>query len=139
MKLIVYNYYVDFHTRVHIMSQSLSAPLAPGPLQVEITPNGGDTVAGEQYTLTCTVTVPDGLTGTLTVVWTGDDGMTGVTEGTAETSGRVTTLTLTFNPLRDSQDGGYTCMATFSCRDVTDKTASAVQNLDVVGMLYSAW
>ena len=105
---------------------------------MEITPTGCDTVAGEQLTLTCTVTVPDGLTGTPTVVWTGDDGMTGVTEGTPDTSGRNTTLTLTFNPLRDSQDGDYTCMATFSCQDVTDQTASVVRNLDVVGMLYSA-
>ena len=106
---------------------------------MEITTSGGDTAAGEQYTLTCTVTVPDGLSCTLTVVWTGDEGMTGVTEGTAETSGRVTTLTLTFNPLRDSQDGVYTCMATFSCQDVIGQTASAVQNLEVVGMLYSPW
>ena len=76
-------------------------------LILEITTSGGDTVAGELYTLTCTVTVPEssGLSGTLTFGWTGDEGKTGVTEGTAETSGRVTTLTLTFNPLQDSLDG----------------------------------
>ena len=119
------------------MSHSPSAPLAPASLQVEITTSGGDTVAGEQYTLTCTVTVPEssGLSGTPTVEWTGDEGKTGFTEGTAETSGRMTTLTLTFTQLRDSQDGMYTCMAAFSCQDVTDQTASAVWNLDVVGML----
>ena len=121
------------------MSHSLSAPLAPASLQVEITTSGGDTVAGEEYTLTCTVAVPDGLSGTLTVVWTGYERMTGVTEGTPDTSGRNTTLTLTFNPLRDSQDGDYTCMATFSCQDVTDQTSSDVWNLDVIGILYSAW
>ena len=130
---------IQLYVKEHIMSHSPSAPLAPASLQVEITTSGGDTAAGEQYTLTCTVTVPDGLSGTLTVVWTGDDGMTGVTEGTAETSGRVTTLMLTFNPLQDSQNGDYTCMAAFSCQDVTDQAASAVQNLAVVGMLYSAW
>ena len=101
--------------------------------------SSGDTIAGVQYTLTCTVAVPDGLTGTPTVVWTGDEGKTGITEGTAVISGRVITLTLIFTPLQDSQDGGYTCMATFSCQDVTDQTTSAVRNLDVVGMLYSAW
>ena len=138
--LIVYSY-MSTSTQGYIscLILSLHAPLAPGPLQVEITPSGDDTVAGEQYTLTCTVTVPDGLTGTLTVEWTGDEGKTGVTEGTADTSGRVTTLTLTFNPLQDSQDGVYTCMATFSCQDVIGQTASAVQSLEVVGMLYSPW
>ena len=134
--------YVNFHTRnKSCLDYSLSAPLAPAILIVEITPNGGgDTVAGDHYTLTCTVTVPEssGLSGALTVVWTGDERKTGVTEGTPDTSGRNTTLTLTFNPLRDSQDGNYTCMATFSCQDVTDQTASVVRNLDVVGMLYSA-
>ena len=105
---------------------------------MEITINDGDTVAGEEYTLTCTVTVPDGLTGTLTADWTGDEGKTGVTAGTPDTSGRVTTFTLTFDPLQDSQDGDYTCMAAFSCQDVTNQTAIDVQNLDVVGMLYSA-
>ena len=104
---------------------------------MKITTSGGDTVAGEQYTLTCTVTVPEssGLSGTPTVEWTGDDGQTGVTEGTPETSGRVTTLTLTFNPLQDSQDGVYTCRATFSCQGVTDQTVSglAVLELDVIG------
>ena len=101
---------------------------------MEITTTGGDTVAGEQYTLTCTVTVPEssGLSVTPTVVWTGDEGKTGVTEGIPETLGRVTTSTLTFNQLQDSQDGMYTCMATFSCRGVTDQTASGLE-LDVVG------
>ena len=130
---------IQLYVKEHIMSHSPSAPLAPASLQVEITTSGGDTVAGELYTLTCTVTVPDDLSGTLTAEWTGDNGKTGFTEGTAMTSGRVTTLTLTFDPLRDSQDGMYTCMAAFSCQDVADQTASAVQNLDVVRMLYSAW
>ena len=102
---------------------------------MKITTSGGHTIAGEQYTLTCTVTVPEssGLSGTLTVVWTGDEGKTGVTEGTPDTSGRVTTLTLTITQLRDSQDGVYTCMAAFSCQDVTDQTVSGVWNLDVIG------
>ena len=103
---------------------------------MKITTSGSHTIAGEQYTLTCTVTVPEssGLSGTPTVVWTGHEGKTGVTEGTAETLDRVTTFTLTFGPLQDSQDGTYTCMATFSC-DVTDQTVSGVATLelDVIG------
>ena len=108
--------------------------ISSASLQVEIIPTGGDTVAGEQYTLTCTVTISPDLSGTLTVGWTGDEGKDGVTEGTPMTSGRVTTLTLTFNSLQDSQDGTYTCMAVFSCRDVTDQTAK--QELDVIGKYF---
>ena len=101
---------------------------------MEITTSGGDTVAGEQYTLTCTVTVPDGLTGTPTVEWTGDEGKTRVTEGRADTSGSVTTLTLTFNPLQDSQDGDYTCSATLPVPEMDPVIGMNVFTLDVVGM-----
>ena len=102
---------------------------------MEIIPSGGDTVAGEQYIVTCTVMISPDLSGTLTVEWTGDEGKTGVTEGTAETSGRVTTLILTFNTLQYSQDGVYTCTGTFVCQDATDQTFSglAVLELDVIG------
>ena len=105
-------------------------------LIVEITTSGGDTVAGEQYTLTCTVTVPEssGLSGTPTVGWTGGEGKTGVTEGTAETSGRVTTVTLTFDPLQDSQDGVYTCSTTLPVSGMDSATGMDVFTLDVVGM-----
>ena len=105
-------------------------------LIVEITPSGGDTVAGEQYSLTCTVTVPEssGLSGTPTVVWTGDEGKEGVTEGTAETSGRVTILTLTFDPLQDSQDGDYTCSATLPVSGMDPVIGMNVYIVDAVGM-----
>ena len=105
-------------------------------LILDITPSGGDTVAGEQYTLTCTVTVPEssGLSGTPTVGWTGDEGKTGVTEGTAETSGSVTTLTLTFNPLQDSQDGVYTCSGSLPVSGMDPATGMNVFTLDVIGM-----
>ena len=105
-------------------------------LIVGITTSGGDTVAGEQYTLTCTVTVPEssGLSGTPTVVWTGDEGKTDVTEGTAETSGSVTTLTLTFNPLQDSLDGDYTRSASLPVPGMDPVTGLNVFTLDVVGM-----
>ena len=114
----------------------VSLSLYPALLILEITTSGGDTVAGEQYTLTCTVTVPEssGLTGTPTVEWTGDEGKTGVTEGTAMPSGRVTTLTLTFNPLQDSQDVDYTCSATLPVSGMDPATGMNVFTLDVVGM-----
>ena len=110
--------------------------LHPATLIVEITTSGGNTVAGEQYTLTCTVTVPEssGLSGTPTVGWTGDEGKTDVTEGTAETSGRMTTLTLTFSPLQDSQDGDYTCSATLPVPGMDPATGMNVFTLNVVGM-----
>ena len=92
-----------------------------------ITASGVD-VAGGQYTLTCTVTVPDGLLqlNTPTVEWVGNEGVMNVTEGTIEvsSSGVSLTTTLTFSPLQDSQDGRYTCRATFFCEHVTDMSVS---------------
>ena len=137
MKPIIYNYYVDFYTRnILCLDDSLSASLAPASLQVEITTSGGDTVAGEQYTLTCTVTVPESsvLSCTPIIVWIGDEGMTGgITAGTPDTLDRVTTSTLTFNPLQDSQDGDYTCNATLPFSGMDPTTGKNAFTLNVVG------
>ena len=115
-----------------------SAPLAPDTLPVAITASGVDAVAGGQYTLTCTVTVPDGLLqlNTPTVEWVGNEGVMNVTEGTIEVSSSGVATTLTFSPLQDSQDGLYTCRATFFCEHVTDMPVSDSDELTlkVMGM-----
>ena len=106
-------------------------PVSPS-VQVEITGLTDSPVAGEMYSLTCTVTISPDLTGTPTVGWTGDEGVMSVTEGTPETSGRVTTLTLTFNPLQDSQDGEYTCITTL-VSGIYTLTVMKTSTLEVMG------
>ena len=110
----------------------MSSFFHPAFILLEIATSGGDSVAGEQYTLTCTVTISPDLTGTPTVEWTGDEGVMSVTEGTPETSGRVTTLTLTFDPLQDSQDGIYTCNTTL-VSGMDTLTVMKTLTLEVIG------
>ena len=72
--------------------------------------------AGENYTLNYIVTVSEGVPDNLTAYWSGPAvGMDGVK---AESENNVThpngstfTLKLTFNPLRQSYNGVYSCSA----------------------------
>ena len=76
----------------------------------------GTSVAGLSYTLTCTVTSTEGLTGQVEVIWIDPNGeqiitSEDVTVGSLSTSGLVTSRTLQFNPLRVNEEGQYTCVA----------------------------
>ena len=76
-------------------------------------------VAGTNYTITCSVTLTEGLSGFPEVMWLTSDGQEIVSEGDTTvygplTSGTITNLILGFDPLRISNEGLYTCFATFS-------------------------
>ncbi len=82
---------------VHPLVPALMATLtrAPSPM------------AGQSYSLTCTLTGGEALTPTITYQFTQDNpGQTGVVGGV------LTTPTLTFNPLILSNSGRYSCQAT---------------------------
>ena len=77
----------------------------------------GSSVAGDEYTLTCTVTeLIDGLTNMPTLEWLDSVNNPvsggGITVGDMNSNDTSATLTLTFNPLRTSHGGEYTCRAT---------------------------
>ena len=82
----------------------------------------GTPLAGDSYTLTCTVEVVEGLVPVVqwldpfsnTIVSGGD-----FTVGDPTIDGTTTTLTLTFNPLRTSHGGEYTCRATVTVEEVS--------------------
>ena len=87
----------------------------------------GVPTAGEEYTLTCSVNVS---AGTPSIQWqysNGSNVTTGgdITVGSQETSGTVTTLTLTFNPLLTSHGGEYIC------RSVVQETVERTAMVDV--------
>ena len=79
-----------------------------------VTASSGSSIAGSMYSLVCTVTVVDGLVVVPDVVW--------MKYGQVLVNGTDTTLTrnvsgylnLTFNPLRTSHGGQYTCIVTVS-------------------------
>ena len=89
---------------------------------MEITPEGFST-AGFEHTLICRVTGAGNLFSSPAVVWmngteelySGD----AITVGQAVTEGSVTTRSLTFNPLRTSLGGMYTCMAVINIPDAS--------------------
>ena len=66
-------------------------------------------MAGDSVTLTCSVTLPDGVTGSPEFQWEGP----GETPDPAapSTSGQEVTSELTLSPIRMSQAGQYTCTA----------------------------
>ena len=86
---------------------------------VEISsPSDDSAIVGREFVMTCTVTVVRGLTVIPEVIWTGPDGnLTGtknITMGYKQTSGLVTTRSLTLHSLQSSEGGLYSCTADIS-------------------------
>ena len=80
--------------------------------------------AGQMYTLTCSVDVP----GTPSIQWQYSNG-SDVTTGDDIT---VSEGVLTFNPLRTSHGGGYTCQAMAGLvPEMTDVVRSAMWDVTV--------
>ena len=80
----------------------------------------GISTAGQMYALTCSVDVP----GTSSIQWQDSNGSE-VTSGDGIT---VSVGVLTFNPLRTSHGGGYTCQAT---AETTSVVRTAMWNVTV--------
>ena len=79
----------------------------------------GPPVAGYNFTLSCTVTLTAGLLGPPLVVWVDASGQQissteDITLGDPAILGQVTNRTLNFDPIRTSDGGTYTCLATLS-------------------------
>ena len=83
-------------------------------------------VAGESVTLTCSVTLPDGVTGTPGFQWEGPGGVT-LTPADSTTSGQTVSSDLTLSEISTSQAGQYTCTATLYS-SITRSTIITVQS-----------
>ena len=92
-------------------------PISPS-VQVEITGLTDSPVAGEMYSLTCTVTLSSGLIGLIpTIEWRDPRGVMvigdgRITVGGVTGSGTSFTSILSFVPLQSSDGGVYICEAT---------------------------
>ena len=92
-------------------------PAVPQPwATVQInSPPDDSAIVGREFVMTCTVTVVRGLTVIPEVIWTGPDGnltMTkNITMGYKQTSGNMTTRSLTLHSLQSSEGGLYSCTA----------------------------
>ena len=70
-------------------------------------------MAGDNVTLTCTVTLPSGVTDTPVFQWEGPGGVTHTPEDSM-TNGQTVSNDLILNDITTSQAGQYTCNATLS-------------------------
>ena len=91
----------------HIIS--LCDVVLPDDFNISITAVG-EQVAGEIYTLNCTITIPEGITTPPTVQWMDSSGILS-TWNTTEYSGSALSHILEFNPLRVSHGGQFVCQA----------------------------
>ena len=78
--------------------------------------------AGESLTLTCSITLPAGVTGTPDFQWEGP-GVT-PTPAAPTTSGQEVSSVLTLSAIATSQAGQYSCTATLSGSVSTDLTVT---------------
>ena len=88
-------------------------------------------LAAEKYTLTCMVTVTEGVPDNLTAHWSGPGvGMDGVTASDISTetqaAGSTSNSDLTFNPLRQSHDGNYNCTASLTTVSITSSSQRTI-------------
>ena len=92
----------------------LSASLVPPQVITVSIEVQGSSVAGDEYSITCTV-MEDiaGLTNSPTLRWVDPDGniVNGEVVTVNETTDMSATQTLTFGPLRTSDGGNYSCQA----------------------------
>ena len=90
--------------------------------------------AGEEFQLTCSVSVVEHLTAQPTVQWSGGsvDSGNGVTQSDTTHSGVMSMRTLTFSRLRTSHGAQYTCQADINISSISVmKTGSESRNVMV--------
>ena len=74
-------------------------------------------MAGDRVTITCSVTLDEGVSGTLNFQWTGPGQTPNPTA--SSTVGQVVTSRLILSAIKTSQAGVYTCSASLSGHSVS--------------------
>ena len=114
MQCCIYHYYCVLFTVLEPATISFSS-FPPSPI-----------MAGESLTLTCSIILPAGVTGTPDFHWEGP----GVTPTAAAptTSGQEVSSILTLSAIATSQAGQYSCTATLSGSSVSTDLTVTVQS-----------
>ena len=96
------------------------------PATISLASSPSPVMAGEPVTLTCSVTLPDGVTGTPDFQWKRPGGVT-LAPADSTTSGQTVSSDLTLSEISTSQAGQYTCTATLS-GSISTSTTITVQS-----------
>jgi len=88
----------------------------PVPI-ISITREGAP-IIGEEFSIICNATLEDNLSPNIDLVWIYNDTLSNDFTITDNPDG---SLTLTVNPVRESHEGLYTCMATVMIPDITQE------------------
>ena len=105
---------------------------------VSVSPSQGISVgAGGQETITCTITFDEYLVQRPTLTWQFPNGSSTVDTNMGDQSGIqvATSRILTFNRIRTSQAGVYTCRATIDIQGINSWSQTADQTVSVQSKL----
>ena len=107
---------------------SISSALPAPDVSISVS---GDSIAGQSYSLQCSASVVHGVVVQPDLEIVGPDG------SVLASVGQSVTLTHMFSSLATSNGGQYTCTATLNIPEanITNLQGSAVEDIDVVGML----
>ena len=110
----------------HLYYHCSHFPSSDPTITVSVDVGGATPIVGEVYSLTCTITGAEGLTGsTITYQWLKDGGVV---------SGQ-TVETLSFTFLTFSDAGGYTCEATVMSSLLSDTTRVTALSITLIRKL----
>ena len=104
------------------MIESIISPSEPAIISLTSSPSSGDIV-----TLTCTVTLPSGVTDTPVFQWEGPGGVIPTPEDSM-TNGQTVSSDLILTAITTSQAGQYICTATLSIYTYNDSINITVQS-----------
>ena len=93
---------------------------------ISLTSSPSSIIVGDIVTLTCTVTLPSGVTDTPDFQWEGPGGVTPTPEDSM-TNGQTVSSDLILTAITTSQVGQYTCTATLS-GSITESIIITVQS-----------
>ena len=94
-------------------------------IRLTSSPSPSSITAGNTVTITCSVTLPSGVTDTPSFQWRGPDGETHIPTNPT-TSGQTVSSVIKIKKIRTSQAGQYTCRASLS-GSVSDDISISVE------------
>ena len=106
------------------------------PLNITISRSPTSTlIAGVEHTLTCMVTIEEHFQGATTLMWRLPQNSPDISIGRQSTTEVMSTIVLSFSPLRTSHGGVYVCQVMVNISGIAPLTQTANETLHVQSKL----